>query len=357
MKKITVLAILFLILLVPTGVALAAPPLNTVVASGETVNNEIVLFDDDLDVEEGATVNGNVTLFNGDAYVAGTINGDLVLFSGDLEAASTAVLNGQCVVMNGHVEDNTESGLRCTKVDNLSNFIPALSHLPGVGRMWESAGPNVNVDIPLRDSFFTNLVEAVFSGLLMGGLAFVVGSLLPQHLGQVQHTIRQKPLASGAVGLLTAVAVPSLIAILSIISAVLLLVCIGILGFGLVLALALGLAAGLLFGWIAVGNLVGQWLAGPLKLKDRRVAVTAALGTLIITFFINLLEGIPYIFGEGLISAIALFLGLGAVALTQFGSKVYPREAGTGVYVQEDEGKVTAVLDTLPMEDPADFKD
>lgn len=356
MKKITVLAILFLILLVPTGVALAAPPLNTVVASGETVNNEIVLFDDDLDVEEGATVNGNVTLFNGDAYVAGTINGDLVLFSGDLEAASTAVLNGQCVVMNGHVEDNTESGLRCTKVDNLSNFIPALSNLPGVASVWRSASSEVNVEMPQR-SFFANLAEAVVSGLLMGALAFVVGSLLPQHLGQVQHTIRQKPLASGAVGLLTAVAVPSLIAILSVISAILLLVCIGILGFGLVLALALGLAAGLLFGWIAVGNLVGQWLAGPLKLKDRRVAVTAALGTLIITFFINLLEGIPYIFGEGLISAIALFLGLGAVALTQFGSKMYPREAGTGVYVQEDEGKVTAVLDTLPMEDPADFKD
>lgn len=356
MKKITVLAILFLILLVPTGVALAAPPLNTVVASGETVNNEIVLFDDDLDVEEGATVNGNVTLFNGDAYVAGTINGDLVLFSGDLEAASTAVLNGQCVVMNGHVEDNTESGLRCTKVDNLSNFIPALSNLPGVASVWRSASSEGNVEMPQR-SFFANLAEAVVSGLLMGALAFVVGSLLPQHLGQVQHTIRQKPLASGAVGLLTAVAVPSLIAILSIISAVLLLVCIGILGFGLVLALALGLAAGLLFGWIAVGNLVGQWLAGPLKLKDRRVAVTAALGTLIITFFINLLEGIPYIFGEGLISAIALFLGLGAVALTQFGSKVYPREAGTGVYVQEDEGKVTAVLDTLPMEDPANLKE
>lgn len=356
MKKITVLAILFLILLVPTGVALAAPPLNTVVASGETVNNEIVLFDDDLDVEEGATVNGNVTLFNGDAYVAGTINGDLVLFSGDLEAASTAVLNGQCVVMNGHVEDNTESGLRCTKVDNLSNFIPALSNLPGVASVWRSASSEVNIEMPQR-SFFANLAEAVVSGLLMGALAFVVGSLLPQHLGQVQHTIRQKPLASGAVGLLTAVAVPSLIAILSVISAILLLVCIGILGFGLVLALALGLAAGLLFGWIAVGNLVGQWLAGPLKLKDRRVAVTAALGTLIITFFINLLEGIPYIFGEGLISAIALFLGLGAVALTQFGSKMYPREAGTGVYVQEDEGKVTAVLDTLPMEDPADFKD
>ncbi len=335
----------------------AAPPLDTVVESGETVNNDIVLFDDDLDVEEGATVIGNVTLFNGDAYVAGTINGDLVLFNGDLEARSTAVLNGECVLMNGNLDDNTESGLDCTKVDDLGNFIPALSNLPGLASILEAAPPEVNVEVSPGGGFFANLAEAVLSGLLMGALAFVVGSLLPDHLGQVQRTIRAKPVASGTVGVLTAVAVPSLIAILSIISAILLLVCIGILGFGLVLALALGLAAGLLFGWIAVGNLVGQWLAGPLKLKDRRVAVTAALGTLIITFLINLLEGIPYVIGEGVITAIALSLGLGAVALTQFGSKVYPSEGGPAVYVQEDEAKVTAVLDTLPVEDAAKLKE
>lgn len=356
MKKIIVLALTLVILLLPTGAALAAPPWGTVVASGETVNNDVVLFDDDLEVEAGATINGNVTLFNGDAYVAGTINGDLVLFNGDLEAGSTAVINGQCVLMNGRLNDATESGLRCTKIDDLGNFIPSLANLPGISRMMGSAAAETAPRTP-GSSFLATLVGAIFSGLMMGALAFVVGLLLPTHLGRVQNTLRTKPVASGGVGLLTAVAVPSLIAILSVISAILLLVCIGILGFGVVLALAVGLAAGLLFGWIAVGALVGQWLARLLKLQDQRVALTAGLGTLCITFFLNMLSATPFVFGEGLLTMIVLCMGLGAVALTQFGSKTYPVTVEPVIYVQEDEAKVTAVLETLPVEDPADLKE
>ena len=357
MKRLTIIVILFLILAVPTGIVLAAPSLDTTVESGETVNNDVVLFDDSLDVAEGATVNGNVTLFNGDARVAGTINGDLVLFNGSLTAESTAVLNGDCVLMNGSLEDNTESGLDCTTVDDLSGFIPALSNIPGIAEMVRRNSSNVRVDIPHRDNFFTNFAQAVMSGLLMGALAFLVASLLPDHLNRVQTTLRKRPFASGAVGVLTGVAVPSLIALLSIVSAILLIICIGILGFGVIFVLGLGLAAGLLFGWIALGGLVGRLLAAPLKLEGRRTAVVTAVGTLILTFIFNLLGAIPFVFGEGLIKGIALAAGLGAVALTQFGMKNYPTGDDSGIHVYEDEAKVTAVLDTLPPEDPANFKE
>lgn len=356
MKKGIVFAILFLILTIPTGVALAAPPLGTVVAPGETVNNDVVLFDDDIRVEEGATVNGNVTLFNGSAYVAGTINGDLVLFNGNVEAAHTAVLNGECVLLNGTLKDDTDGSVRCTSVGNISNFIPALSNIPGLANILRSASHGAAVEAPQQVSFFANLMGAVLSSLLLGALAFVAGSLLPGHLGRVQSALRQKPVASGTVGVLTAVAIPSLIVILSVISAILLLVCIGILGFGLVLALGLALAAGLLFGWIAVGNLVGQWVARTMQWQDSRPAITAALGTMAITFFFNLLGGIPFVFGEGLIAFLLLSMGLGAVTLTQFGSKTYPIEAEPAIYMVEDEGKITAVLETLPVEDPNERK-
>ncbi|MCA9933962.1 MAG: hypothetical protein H6662_12475 [Ardenticatenaceae bacterium] len=356
MKRLTLMVILFLILAVPTSIVLAAPPLDTVVESSETINNDVVLFDDSLDVTEGATVNGNVTLFNGDARVAGTVNGDLVLFNGDLTAESTAVLNGECVLMNGTLTDNTESGLRCTTVDDLPGFIPALSNIPGIAEMVRTAPSDVRVDMPHRDNFFTNFAEAVMSGLLMAALAFAVASLLPDHLGRVQTTLRQKPFASGGVGVLTAVAVPSLIALLSIISAILLIICIGILGFGVIFVLALGLTAGLLFGWIALGSLVGQWLSGPLKLEGRRTAVVTAVGTLILTFVVNMLGAIPFVFGEGLITGVMLATGLGAVALTQFGMKSYPYGVESTINVYENEAKVTAVLDTLPTDDEPDLK-
>jgi hypothetical protein len=153
-------------------------------------------------------------------------------------------------------------------------------------------------------------------------------------------------MASGAVGVLTAVAVPSLVVLLIPVSLILLLVCIGLLGFPIIFALLLGLVAGAVFGWIAIGDLFGRWLAEPLKLKNRSLAVTASLGTVVLTFVISLLGVFPFVVGEGILAFLVMSIGLGAAALTQFGTRRYP-----AVIVHQDEAKVTAVLETLPAED------
>src|SRR5262249_26844376 len=73
---------------------------------------------------------------------------------------------------------------------------------------------------------------------------------------------------SGALGLLTVVAVPVLIVLASIT------ICLIPIGFmaGLVLT------AAITFGWIALGELVGQRLAGALKLVNLSPAVATGLG-------------------------------------------------------------------------------
>jgi hypothetical protein len=76
-------------------------------------------------------------------------------------------------------------------------------------------------------------------------------------------------------------------------------------------------------GWIAVGNVVGQRLADALSLKNRSLPITAALGTTVLTLVTSLLSALPFWLG-GWVWAIAAFAigcaGLGAVALTKFGS-------------------------------------
>jgi hypothetical protein len=362
MKRVTI-AILLLLLLVaaPTGILWAAPHGQTRIIDVDDTVGDLVLFDDDLEVKEGAVVNGDVTLFNGDAVVDGEVKGDLVLFNGDLEAGETAVIGGDCVLMNGELDDETEEGLSCTNVAGVPNFIPALPDIPEPPRPMPDIGemdaPRVHRPSGVA-SFFGNLAEAVVSGLLLGGLAFLTASLLPSQLNEVQNTMRRKPVASGTVGLLTAVAVPSLIALLSIISAILLLICIGILGFAVVVALGVALAAGLIFGWMVVGNWIGERLAEPLRLPQR-LPVTAAVGTLLLTVVVGLLDVIPFIIGEGLISGLIACIGLGAVALTQFGTRPYPHNAPAAakpVADEPDPDKVTAVLDTLP-DDPSSLKE
>jgi hypothetical protein len=349
-KKVLFILGVLLLLFIPAGVALAAPPFDTIVEEGETIPNDVVLFDGDLEIKAGATVEGDVLLFNGNAIVAGTVRGDLVLFNGNLDATGSADITGDCVTLNGRLNDETELGLDCTAVVGFENLAPMLSGLQDLPRLRDLTGlpgvPGTRVNVPSATSrFFSNLADAAGRSLVLGFLAFVAASLLPNHLQQVKGAVQQKPVASGFVGLLTAVAIPSLVALLLPVSILLTLVCIGLLGFPIMFALLLGLGAGALLGWITLGNLLGERLAGPLKLKNRSMPVTATLGTVILTFVIGLMG-----FGEGMVTFLVVCVGLGATALTKFGTKSYPLAAGNGP-------KVTAVLETLPVTEVADLKE
>lgn len=357
MKRFVILTIILLVIAVPTGIALAAPAFDTVVEAGDVINNDVTLFGEDLEVQEGATINGSVVIFNGDAYVAGQINGDLVLFNGDLEATSTAVINGECVLMNGSLTDETESGISCSSISKLDNLAATVGALSKDNRFTPPTPPEMQRERPSRGgSFVGDVIEAAVNSLVLGALAFLVASLLPNHMRQVQMTVKRKPLASGGVGLLTAVAIPSLIALLSIISAILLIICIGILGFGVVIVLAVGLAAALIFGWVSIGGLVGRRLADPLKLQNRSLPMTAAVGTMVMTLGLGLLNALlPPV---GLVNGLIFAVGLGAVALTQFGTRAYPLHPSDDpdIVIYEDPDKISSILETLPLDDPAEFK-
>ncbi|MCB8983709.1 MAG: hypothetical protein H6659_07800 [Ardenticatenaceae bacterium] len=347
-RLLMVLVLVLLLTAVPASVALAAPPMDgdQTVETGESVNNDVILLDGDLEVQDGGTINGDVVLFSGDADISGTINGDLVLFDGDLDAAETAVVNGDCVVLNGAINDNSADGLGCTNVAGLPDFLP----LAGLAGLANDIAPQFDdvssppVHTPSGPGFFGGLAGVTARSLLFSILAFAVVSLAPTHLAQVETTIKRKPVASGTVGFLTAVAVPTLSVLLALLSAVLLLICIGIVGFAIVFALLAGLGVAALFGWIAAGDLLGQWLVHRTNRQKMSPAMVAALGTFVLTFGLGLFGLVPFLLGEGLVSMIITFIGLGAVALTKFGTQPYPLVR----IVNENEDKVTAVLDTLP---------
>jgi hypothetical protein len=72
------------------------------------------------------------------------------------------------------------------------------------------------------------------------------------------------------------------------------------------------------FGWIAVGLLVGQELLEAFRVRGITSMIAVVVGILLI----SLLGAIPCI---GIIAAIIVgCLGLGAVVLTRFGTQTYP---------------------------------
>lgn len=364
MKRLILITIVVLLLAVPTGAILAEPFFDTVVEEGETINNDVIVFDGDLEIQEGANVNGDVIVFNGDAELEGTINGDLVIFNGDLNARNNAAINGDCVLLNGDVDNDSSSDLRCTNIEGaaLPGFVKGIPPIPAVPVVPDipdipdipdapPAPPILETRGPSRvGSVFADFMRTIISSLFLGGLAFVTASAFPNHLLQVKATMRKKPAASGAVGFLTAMAVPIVVTILAVISAVLLIVCIGILGFPIILLILLAFVAAIAMGWIAAGTWLGERL---FNRKERSLAIKAAMGTFLLTFILGLFGILSAGWIESLFGILITSIGLGAVALTQFGRKSYTghEEAAPA---NEDDDKISVVLGTLPEDDAED---
>ena len=353
------LALMLIIALAP--VTMAGPLDDTIIEANETVNNDVIVLDGDLTIHQGAVVNGDVTVFNGDATVNGRVSGSVTLFNGDLIAGDEAAVDGECVLLNGEVR--SVAVLRnCTAVDKIElpplaipaiPEIPAVPALPTMPALPAMPGHDVAPALPNRANdgmgFGARLASAVASTVLFTLLGLFVGAVMPNQLRRIVGVARAKPVVSGLAGMLTAVAVPSLIVLLIPLSVILTLVCIGLLGFPIMLLLALGLVLGSLLGWVVVGTWLGVRLFG--HGKDERIVRAAALGTGALTLLFGVLGLIPFIFGESLLAFVLVSIGLGAVALTQFGMKPYPRLPRANTPSGPDTDKVDIVLGTLPPEE------
>lgn len=337
MKRILLILVLLSIiaLMAPTGVVQAAPNFDRVVREGQVLDEDLVVVGGQLVIEEGAQVNGAITVYGGEANLAGSIDGDvsvfggrttltghvdgdLVIIGGNLSAGSAAAVDGDCILIGGNVGGDGQAFINCTAVGDL----PML------------AAPNAVRVIRGPDRSGSNVLGTIGSAaglsLTLGLIALVVGSLAPTQLGRVSEAMTSKPAATGTVGLLTGVAAVSLIVLLSVISGILVIVCIGLLGFPIVLGLLALLIGGWVLGWVAAGRLLGEKVVRLLKMSNRTLPITAALGTVSLTLAAEILSSLPFFLGGWLWSLAALavgFAGLGAVALTRFGTVPYPLPA------------------------------
>ncbi len=372
-RKIFAAIFILILLVIPLSTASAAQEYDRIIRSGETVHEDVVIFGGSLLIEDGAEVIGDVSVFGGQALingmvdgdivifggettVAGSVSGDLVVFGGALHSDSTADVDGDCILIGGTVTG--DGGASCTEVGQFPNFI-----FPGLA---EPVAPRSAPDIPevprqpelpvwtgTRDrNFFGAIGSAIGWGVLNGILALVIAYVAPNHLGQVGYTLRNKPVAGGVVGVLSMIAIPSIAVILAILSAILTIVCIGLLGWPILLVLGIGFMVALLVGWVAAGNLLGQRLVIWFKFKNQSLPVTAALGTAVLSLAASLLSSLPFWLGGWFWSILAFLIlsaGLGSVALTRYGSRPYPAR------VAANHNKVNAVMETLVADDDMDF--
>jgi hypothetical protein len=291
---------------------------------GEELEGDLIVFNGNVTLEEDSQVEGSVIVWNGSATIEGDIAGDLVVSIGDIHLGPSASVDGQVVctwncdvkqdegaqVGGGVFEANPWEALRFDYERGVP--IPVPSPLS----FWASA-PGQALGWILK------VVRTLAAILVVSAVAGLVALIWPQPTAEIGQTVIKAPWQSLGIGFLAVVSATVLILVLAIT------ICLS--PIALLAALALG-AAGL-FGWIGAGAVVGHRILQALRAREIEPMWAAALGTLVIT---AISSGLSIAFCLAPLGWLATLIvgcmGLGAVALTRFGTTTYTPSVGAAEF-------------------------
>jgi hypothetical protein len=228
------------------------------------------------------TVRGDVVVFGGNAVIAGTVNGNVDIYGGTVTLQSSSHVHGDINLYAGN----------WMKGDGALLDGAAIYHTRQVG--WLLLGSS-EYSFP-----FWPIIGWDMLGLFLTWL-------LPEHVMFVRTTIATKPRRSLLIGLLSAIlSLPVLVVLIALIITIPVAI---IVALGLIAAWALGTVA---FGW-AIGEYIIRQVAP--HYNTRPVQVVVGLTVLVLA------GSLPYV--GYWISIGAGLLGLGAVFLSRFGTRLY----------------------------------
>lgn len=300
----SILLVLLILVLFP-ATAFAAPPGEVVVGNsytlenGQTLNEDLFILGGNVNLMSGSTIHGNVILIGGSVQAAGVVTGNITVLGGTLSLASTFVLNGNLTSAGAAV--NRDPGAQINGQIN-TNGNNSTIILPG------------QVQIPNLNSNLNPVFKVIgfFLRLFLWALAaMVLAMFIPNHLDRVSQTAHTQLLISGGLGLLTVIIVPILVILLAI---TICLIPVSLIGL-------LALAVAWIYGLISLGYETGKRISGMSK-TGWHPAISAGLGTLLLMAVLSGVEALIPCVGW-IPKALAGFIGLGAVLLTQFGTKPY----------------------------------
>ncbi len=253
---------------------------TVVVNSGEVICSDLTSFGGTVIVR--GTVLGDVVAFGGEVVIDGKVDGNVMLYSGNVTLQDGAQVNGDIHLCGGHWLHGTDSQLRGSVIDCTRGVSQLVTGDEGVEfRFW-------------------SLVTWVALGILLT-------SLLPEHVMLVRTTAKNKLRRSLVLGLLSILLAPAILAVLFAL----------IIPIPLAILIAIGLIAAWALGTIAVGWQIGDYIMRTVcpHQNTRVLQVVVGLTVLILA------GSLPYI--GWLIILGAGLLGLGAVFLSRFGTRLY----------------------------------
>jgi hypothetical protein len=305
-KLFALLSVVMILLAFPARVSAYNAPQDKVVLggtytleAGDTLSDNLVIMGGTSTISKGATVNGNITMVGGTLIVDGKVSGDIKATGTNLTIGDSAVINGDVTTYAGTLNQSAEARITGNVTQN-SNA-PLQLDLP---KPSTPAQPIVsNVFHPIQDALWF-----IFQCLALAAVAMLIALLFPKPLARLADATGTQPVLSGGIGILTLLAAPIALVFLVI---TLILIPVAVLA-------VIALAFGLVFGWIGFGTELGILFTRLIK-QDWHIAISAGLGTLVLSVVMRAISYIPCI--GWIFPFIAAIIGLGAVILTRCGSQ------------------------------------
>lgn len=277
------------------------PGESLVIGPGDEVQGDLAVIGGSLELQQGGRVDGDVVIFGGNGTIDGEVDGHLVVLGGTVELRSHALIRENLFTFGATV--SRAPGAR-VQGETIEGFRGRAFRLPTIQigriRTWRWDQEPV---FGLLGSFVRFILNLV--GLVVLGVLLVL--LLPKQTAVVAQAVSEAPWTSLAFGVLTGLALVVLVPLLVII-------CIGI---PVAVLLALAAVAAGLFGWVAIGTLVGRRFLAALHTAQEQPVVEVIVGVVLLT----LLAEVPCL--GWFLGIIAGTIGLGAVVLTRFGTMRY----------------------------------
>ncbi|HLG78646.1 MAG TPA: polymer-forming cytoskeletal protein [Ktedonobacteraceae bacterium] len=256
-----------------------------VINSGETQCGNITSLGGDVVIH--GEVRGDVASFGGDVIIDGQVDGNVNLYGGNLTLQNGTNVNGDIHLCGGRWIEDKNSQLHGNVVDCTT----------GVGELVVS-------DVGASFRFWSTLTWMA--------LSLFITYLLPEHVMLVRTTVKNKTRRSLMLGILSILLAPALLVVLFAL----------IIPIPLAILTLVGLVAAWALGIAAIGWQLGDYIMRKAALQPHTRLVQVAVGSAILA----LAGTLPYIgwaitLGTGL-------LGLGAVFLSRFGTRLYsqPRQ-------------------------------
>ncbi len=297
-----------------------------VLRSNETLRGDLAVFGGEVRLEPGSRVEGDVAMLGGRLIADGEISGDLSQLGGEVRIGSNAVIKGKAERIGGtrKVEEGaqlkqggTEVEVPALPIPPIPPIPPAVPDVPAVPeapsaperpRTWwqrmsgrfQDMNPNMNLDFNGNNTGWKVLPGV----LLITLLAMLVAAVAPRNIALAAQTLREQPILSGGVGLLS-------LAAGSIVLAVTLIFIITLCTNPFIALAAIGA------GWAVTSRIAGEHLMRYLNRNNWAPLTQIMAGSALLA----LIGAIPIV-GD-IAGLVFVSLGLGALVLTRGGVRPY----------------------------------